>query len=159
MMAVTPPRSCPGRRGFLTSPAGARRGPSSEGDYTVKAGKTIIGALAAAVLLSTGVQPGHAVDANKKYKLRGLGAYTCSKYLEERRADLKGTMRYADWLTGYLTAYNYFQPNTFDIAPNHDANGLLTYLDLYCSKNQKQLVGQAASAFVKAVYDKRRVSE
>lgn len=125
----------------------------------MKAGKTIVGAVAAAVLLSAGVQPGHAVDADKKYKLRGVGAYTCARYLEERRTDIKGTSRYAHWLTGYLTAYNFLQPQTFDIAPNHDADGLLTYLDLYCSKNGKQLVGQAAAAFVKAVYEKRRVNE
>jgi hypothetical protein len=125
----------------------------------VKVRKTVVGAVLTAALLSLAAQPGHATDANNKYKLRGLGAYSCTKYLEERRTDLKGTSRYADWLTGYLTAYNFFQPQTFDIAPNHDANGLLTYLDLYCSKNQKQLIGQAAAAFVKAVHDKRQVSQ
>ena len=125
----------------------------------MKVRKTVVGAVLAAALLSLTAQPGHAIDSNNKYKLRGLGAYTCAKYLEERRTDLRGTSRYADWLTGYLTAYNFFQPQTFDIAPNHDANGLLTYLDLYCAKNQKQLIGQAASAFVKAVYDKRQISE
>jgi hypothetical protein len=125
----------------------------------VKARKTVVGAILAAALLSVTAPPGYAVDAKNKYKLRGLGAYSCAKYLEERRTDLKGTSRYADWITGYLTAYNFFQPQTFDIAPNHDANSLLTYLDLYCSKNQKLLIGQAASAFVKAVYEKRQVSE
>lgn len=124
----------------------------------MKACKTLAGAVLAAALLSLSVQPGSAADAQNKYKLRGIGAFTCAKYLEERQTDLKGTTRYADWLTGYLTAYNLYQPQTFDIAPNHDANGLLTFLDLYCSKNQKQLIGQAAQAFVKAVYQKRQVS-
>ena len=124
----------------------------------MKVRKTLVGSVLAAVLLSLGIQPVSAADAQNKYKLRGLGALTCSKYLDERRTDIKGTSRYADWLTGYLTAYNFYQPQTFDIAPNHDANGLLTFLDLYCSKNQKQLIGQAAQAFVKAVHQKRQVS-
>lgn len=124
----------------------------------MKASKTLVGAVLATALLSLSCQPGSAADAQNKYKMRGLGAFTCAKYLEERRTDLKGTSRYADWLTGYLTAYNLYQPQTFDIAPNHDANGLLTFLDLYCSKNQKQLIGQAAQAFVKAVYSKRQLS-
>lgn len=125
----------------------------------VKARDTMVGAMAVAILLAVTAQPGHAVDAGNKYKLRGLGAYSCAKYLEERRTDIKDTSKYADWFTGYLTAYNFLQPQTFDIAPRHDANGLLTYLDLYCSKNQKQLIGEAASGFVKAVYEKRQVSQ
>lgn len=124
----------------------------------MKASKTLVGTALAAALLILGVQPGSAADAQNKYKMRGIGAFTCAKYLEERRTDLKGSSRFADWLTGYLTAYNLYQPQTFDIAPNHDANGLLTYLDLYCSRNQKMLIGQAAQAFVKAVYEKRQVS-
>lgn len=124
----------------------------------MKAPKTLVGSALAAVLLFLSVEPASAADSQSKYKLRGLGAFTCSKYLDDRRTDLKGTSRYADWLTGYLTAYNLYQPQTFDIAPNHDANGLLTFLDLYCSKNQKQLIGQAAQAFVKAVYSRRQVS-
>lgn len=120
--------------------------------------RKIAAALLATALLGVNAGVGHAADANSKYKLRGIGALTCAKYLEERRTDIKGTSKYADWMTGYLTAYNYLQPQTYDIAPNHDATALLTYFDLYCSKNQNHLIGQAAGAFVKAVYSKRQTS-
>ena len=118
----------------------------------------VAGVLAAALALPLGVPTAAAADAQSKYKLRGLGAMECSKYLEDRRADIKGTQSYADWFTGYLTAYNFMTAQTYDIAPSHDANGLLTYLDLYCTKNQATKIGQAAAQFVKAVYEKRQTA-
>lgn len=121
-------------------------------------GRKIAGVLLAMAVLGLNAAAGYAADANNKYKLRGMGALTCGKYLEERRTDIKGTSKYADWMTGYLTAYNFLQPQTYDIAPNHNATALLTYFDLYCSKNQNHLIGQAAAEFVKAVYNKRQIS-
>ena len=105
----------------------------------------VAGILAAALALPLGVPTAAAADAQ-------------SKYLEDRRADIKGTQSYADWFTGYLTAYNFMTAQTYDIAPSHDANGLLTYLDLYCTKNQATKIGQAAAQFVKAVYEKRQTA-
>lgn len=118
----------------------------------------ITGALAAAMLLPSSSPPGLAADAESMYKLRGLGAMSCSKYLEDRRTDMAGTAVYADWFTGYLTAYNYLTPDTYDIAPEHNAAEILTFLDLHCAKNKDQLIGVAAAAFVKAVYEKRRTA-
>lgn len=114
--------------------------------------------LAAALALPLGVPTAAAADAQNKYKLRGLGAMDCSKYLDDRRTDIKGSQSYADWFTGYLTAYNLMTAQTYDIAPQHDATALLTYLDLYCAKNQKTKIGQAAAQFVKAVYETRQTA-
>ncbi len=114
--------------------------------------------LSAALLCAAAPGSAGAADEKQRFNLRGLGAFTCGQYLADRRADIKGTEIYAHWFTGFLTAYNYLQPNTFDIAPSHDAKGLLTYLDLYCAKNQQTPIGVAATSFVKALYEKRRVS-
>lgn len=155
-MRLTAAVPCSGARGFLTSrPAGgsARR---LRREMTVTLRRLIAGALAAAMLLPSGWTGAAAADAKNMYKLRGLGAMTCSKYLEDRRTDLAGTESYADWLTGYLTAYNYLTPDTYDIAPQHNASELLTFLDLHCAKNKDQLIGVAASAFTKALHDKRQ---
>lgn len=118
----------------------------------------VLAILVAALALPLAIDSVTAADAQNRYKLRGLGALECSKYLEDRRTDLKGSQSYADWFTGYLTAYNYMTADTYDIAPNHDANALLTYLDLYCAKNQKTKIGLAVAQFVKAVHDKRQTT-
>lgn len=114
--------------------------------------------LSASLLAAAAPGTADAADAKQQFNLRGLGAFTCAKYLEDRRTDIKGTEIYAHWFTGFLTGYNFLQPDTFEIAPSHDAKGLLTYLDIYCAKNPQLTVGVAATAFVKAVYDKRQVS-
>ena len=140
----------PLRRGSapLTALAGRRK-------LTIR--RLAAGGLVAILFLAVAF-PAAAADENSRYKLRGHGAFQCSKYLADRRADLKATSSYADWFNGYLTAYNLLQPQTYAIAPNHDAGGLLTYLDLFCAKNPNTLVGVAVREFTKAVYDKRQVS-
>lgn len=127
---------------------------------TIAAVAATIVATAAAALLVVGAPPTMAADAQSTYKLRGLGALSCARYLEDRRGDPKGSEAYAHWFTGYLTAYNYLQAQTFDIAPSHDAQALLTYLDLYCAENPNVLIGVAAQRFVSAssVYGNRQVS-
>lgn len=121
---------------------------------------TIVAAALMAALLAPGSRPGVTADGANQYKLRGLGALSCARYLADRQGDSKAAEAYAHWFTGYLTAYNYFQPQTFDIAPNHDAKSLLTYLDLYCATNTDVLIGVAAQRFVStaSVYDSRQIS-
>jgi len=95
-------------------------------------------------------------DVKKIFNVRGLGSNTCGKYLQERNLDAKQSEEYADWLTGFLTAYNWLQPETYDIAPNHNAHGLLVYLDLYCGRNPKGRIIDGAFSFINAVYEKRQ---
>jgi hypothetical protein len=117
----------------------------------------VIGAIAAIVFVGLGVMRGEAADTNKRFSVRGLGATTCGKYLEARNLRPKETDSYADWLTGFFTAYNWLQADTYDIAPvaQYKQAGLLIYLDLYCGKNPKKTINDAAIAFTRAVYDKR----
>lgn len=112
------------------------------------------GCLIAAVI---GSKSAGAADANDRFSVRGLGATTCGKYLENRNLNVNETDQYAHWLTGFLTAYNWLQPDTYDIAPadRYNQQGLLRYVDLYCGKNPKKKIIDAARAFVRAVNDKR----
>lgn len=120
--------------------------------------RKILGATAFLLLSALALNDAGSADANKRFSVRGLGTTTCSKYLQERNLDAKQSEQYAHWFTGFLTAYNWLQPDTYDIAPQYKANGLLRYLDLYCGKNPKARIIDAASGFVKAVYGKRRKS-
>lgn len=119
--------------------------------------QTMLGGLVMLLLLGPAGNDGDAADANKRFSVRGVGTTTCSKYLETRNLEVSKSEQYANWLTGFFTAYNWLQPNTYDIAPASEYNqtGLLRFLDLYCGKNPKKKVVDAAVAFVKAIYDKR----
>jgi len=119
--------------------------------------KTTLGAVVPLLLVALAANDAGSADANRQFSVRGLGTHTCGKYLEASNQDEKETAEYANWLTGFFTAYNWLEPDTYDIAPSsqYKQAGLLNFLDLYCGKNPEKRVIDAATAFVKAIYDKR----
>ena len=120
--------------------------------------RQILGATAFLLLSVLTLNDAGSADANKRFSVRGLGATTCSKFLEERNLDAKQSEQYAHWFTGFLTAYNWLQPDTYDISAQYKSNGLLRYLDLYCGRNPTKRVIDGATSFVTAVYEKRQKS-
>jgi hypothetical protein len=120
--------------------------------------RKILGATVFLLLSALTLNDADSADTNKRFSVRGLGATTCSKYLEERNLDAKQSEQYAHWFTGFLTAYNWLQPDTYDISAQYKSNGLLRYLDLYCGRNPKNRVIDGATSFVNAVYEKRQKS-
>jgi hypothetical protein len=114
-----------------------------------------IGVAAAVALTSLAVGLAAAADAKNSFSVRGIGTTTCSKYLEMRNLKPKDTEVFVHWMTGFITAYNWMKPDTYDVAPQYKSAGLLRYLDLYCGKNPKQSIGQATTQFVNAIYPKR----
>ena len=120
--------------------------------------RKVLGATAFLLLSALALNDAESADANKHFSVRGLGVTTCSKYLEDRNRDAKQSEKFAHWFTGFLTAYNWLQPDTYDIAPQYKSDGLLRYLDQYCGKNPKQRIIEAATSFANTVYDKRQKS-
>ena len=119
--------------------------------------RTILGAAAFLLFFALGMDDAGSADANKRFSVRGLGTKTCSKYLEERNLDAKqAELDYSNWFTGFITAYNWLKPDTYDISQNHNAHGLLVYLDLYCGKHPKSKIIDAAKDFANVVYSKRQ---
>jgi hypothetical protein len=119
--------------------------------------RIILGATAFLLLSALAMNDAGAADANQRFKVRGLGANTCSKYLEARNLDAKQSEEdYSNWFTGFITAYNWLKPDTYDISQNHNAHGLLRYLDLHCGRNPKDKVFNGAISFANAVYGKRQ---
>jgi hypothetical protein len=113
----------------------------------------------AAVVLVAGValSEADAADKNNRYSVRGLGTTTCSKYLEKRNLNVEDSDQFANWFTGFLTAYNWLKPETYDIAPasQFDRTHLLRFIDIYCGTFPTKRVIDAATSFVSQVYDKR----
>lgn len=96
-----------------------------------------------------------AADAANRFSARGLGTKDCSIYLEARAAGLQESEPYAHWFMGFLTAYNWLEPDTYDVSAEYNSNGLLRYLELYCQKDPTKRIIDAAMSFVRAVYERR----
>ena len=119
--------------------------------------RTAVAGVAAAVLLAgVGASEVESADSQKRFSVRGLGTTTCSKYLEARNLNVRESEQYAHWFTGFITAYNWKEPDTFDISHQYKSNGLLRYLDLYCGNNPTKRIIDASTEFVRAVYEKRQ---
>jgi|SRR5262249_9456992 len=119
--------------------------------------RTALGAAVFFLLAAMATNNAGSADAKRQYSVRGLGTHACSEYLNASNQDENAAAQYADWLTGFFTAYNWLEPDTYDIAPasQYKQAGLLNFLNLYCEKNPEKRVIDGAVAFVNAVYDKR----
>jgi len=106
---------------------------------------------------SLAAQNGSCADAKRQFSVRGLGTQTCSEYLDASKQNENAGAQYANWLTGFFTAYNWLQPDTYDVVPSsqYKQTGLLSFLDLYCETNPDKRVIDAALALVKVNYEKR----
>jgi hypothetical protein len=118
------------------------------------------GAAAILALTALAIARSEAADKNDRFSVRGLGTTTCSKYLEKRNLDSGESSEFVHWFTGFLTAYNWQEPDTYDIAPaaQYNSAGLLRFMDLYCGQSPKKRIIDAAIAFVNAIYEKRTKS-
>jgi hypothetical protein len=119
--------------------------------------QTTLGAVVLSLFVALAANSAGSADAKRQFSVRGLGTHTCSEFHEASSRDEKETAEYANWLTGFFTAYNWLEPDTYDIAPSsqYKQAGLLNFVDLYCGKNPEKRVIDAAIAFVNATYDKR----
>jgi hypothetical protein len=123
-------------------------------------GRSICVGLAALVMMiwmAGGV--GEAADADRRFNVRGLGTTACGQYLDIRSGRAVDSEPFAHWFTGFLSAYNWLQPDTFDISWEYQSHGLLIWLDYYCRGNPENRVIDGAMAFVHAVYDRRMRAE
>lgn len=119
--------------------------------------KAALAGAAAVLVLAAATTRGEAADKNNRFSVRGLGTTTCSKYLEVRNLNNEESQEFVHWFTGFLTAYNWQEPDTYDIAPSTQYNsaGLLRFMDLYCGQSPTRRIIDAAVGFVNAVYEKR----
>ena len=74
-------------------------------------------ALAMAVNMMSGLNL-HAADKGNNYMLRGIGANTCTVYLDVLASEDPVQLRpYLSWIEGYISAVNRYQPETYDATP------------------------------------------
>jgi len=107
------------------------------------------------IIAATIAAPSLAADKNGQFFSRGLGARTCQDYVDARAKGAATYFLYRSWLNGYLSAYNQFAPETYDIAPNATIDGLAAAVHSVCRKNPKQKVWTAAYGLTQALRPKR----
>jgi hypothetical protein len=109
-------------------------------------------------LLLSGALAGSPVvadDNTGKYLIRG--APTCGIFLRELSAKSTANLRDYGWIAGYITAYNFFVPNTYDILGNSDMPSAELWVKSYCEKNPLKNMADAVESLMIELYPARKI--
>jgi hypothetical protein len=87
-----------------------------------------------------------AADPRGDFAVRGIGLETCGAYAEQRAEQPALRMAARSWLNGYLTAYNQFVLDTYDVTAGKSLEELETGLEGYCQANPEHTISFAAIA-------------
>lgn len=83
----------------------------------------------------------------------------CSSFVTARNLARQGHFnaqnQFNQWLDGFLTAYDMYNPDTFDIAYGKDIETLDAWLENYCAKHPDNLFDDAAESLIFQIYPDR----
>ncbi len=118
-------------------------------------GSGLLLALILVLALVSPTGPALAADRNEAFSSRGLGIITCQRYLEEKAGNTESYPFFRSWLNGYLSAYNQFQPETFDISSGAPIEQLIAAVEQICEADPQRPFWAAASRLTRLLYDRR----
>jgi len=113
------------------------------------------------VLLSIVMLPLGALAADKdnNFAVKGLAAASCASFVQEREKSSPAYNEAMSWLTGYISAYNYLKPDTYDVAPWQSAELLSLMIAEHCKKNPAESFFHASNRLLNTIEkDRLRVA-
>ena len=101
----------------------------------------------------------YAADIDGKFAVKGAGKHDCSSFI--KAAQIKNTdyYLYGGWVEGFISSYNQFQPNSFDITPWQTTELILALLESHCRDNPKTKFLTATNSLIKTVFPIRLKNE
>ena len=102
--------------------------------------KKIISVLLLSVLFSA--------SASAEFMIYGQGSSSCGEWVAENKKDSKEYYRLTDWLTGFITGFNYSGKAQLK---KTDYDAMFLFVTNYCNANPLDRVSKAAGALVVAL--------
>jgi hypothetical protein len=96
-----------------------------------------------------------AADVNKNFAAKGLALLPCANFVEERNKLSRAYGETMAWLTGFISAYNYLRPDTYDVAPWQSVELLSSVLAAHCAKNPKESFFHATDKLLNSISEDR----
>jgi hypothetical protein len=96
--------------------------------------------------------PAAATDDAGKFAMKGAGLLPCQLYVDEREKRSNIYYLIGGWIEGYLSAYNRFAEDTYDVLSFESLELLLVVIDKHCRSHPKDrlhavlgsIIGQTA---------------
>jgi len=96
-----------------------------------------------------------AADSEASYAIKGAGSVSCERYSAAVKSGSNEYIAFSGWIDGYVTAFNQYEPETFDIAPWQSTLLLTEALNRHCKKNPEARFFTTFTNMVRALYAQR----
>ncbi len=111
--------------------------------------------LSLAAWLGAAASPAVAADSKGQFAIKGTGLAQCAELLKAFETKDRTLSEFGGYITGYLTAMNRMQPDTFDLAPWQSTEFLALALANYCAKKPETQFFQAIGLMMKSLEQDR----
>ena len=109
--------------------------------------------------LSAAATPVLGADSAGRYAIDGAGGTTCQAYLDAREENAGDFRVYAGWVDGYVTAFNHFNSDTYDLTPWQTVELTLAKLARYCEGQPEERFVNALNLLGQLLYSQRLTDE
>jgi hypothetical protein len=96
-----------------------------------------------------------AADKDGRSAVKGVGRAPCSEFVKVRENRAQEYMLFGGWIDGYMTGFNQFAPETYDMAPWESTELLAALLENHCRQNPEESFGRAVVAMHMALREDR----
>lgn len=94
----------------------------------------------------------YSADKNGKFAVKGAGKRLCSNFVKTSAAKTNDYYLYGGWLEGYLSSFNRFQSDNYDITPWQTTEVMLILLERHCKSNPDMHFMSATNSLIKTLF-------
>jgi len=91
-------------------------------------------------------------DSQGKFAVKGAGKHACKDFTKAVSTRTTDYYLFGGWIEGFISSYNQFQPQNFDITPWQTTELLLTLLKSHCAKNPDTKFLSATNSLIKTLF-------
>ncbi len=93
----------------------------------------------------------YAADDDGKFAAKGAARKSCADFVQAQQTKSRDYYLFGGWLEGYITAYNQFQKDTYDITPWQTTELLLALTAHHCKDNPNTRLLNVTSGLIKTL--------
>jgi len=100
-----------------------------------------------------------AADAGGRFAVDGAGRQSCARFSAAQEARGPALTMFAGWIDGYLTGFNHFNDDTFDVTPWQTVDLLVLKMARYCAEHPEERFIDALNKLIVVLAPQRLTEE